>query len=45
MRIGRQKDTWAWKYEGEEFSPNYVGHLIHYVEGVIMEIRNREARP
>lgn len=33
---------WQWDYKSDEFSPNYIGHILHYVEGVIMQIRNRE---
>lgn len=32
---------WQWNYTSEEFAPNYLGHILHYVEGMIMEIRNR----
>jgi hypothetical protein len=38
----RNESAWAWEYEGEEFAPNYVGHILHYVEGVIMQIRKRQ---
>jgi hypothetical protein len=33
---------WQWDYEGDEFIPNYLGHILHYIEGMIMEVRNRE---
>lgn len=33
---------WQWDYESEEFIPNYLGHILHYIEGMIMEVRNRE---
>jgi ppGpp synthetase/RelA/SpoT-type nucleotidyltranferase len=33
---------WQWKYDSPEFTPNYLGHILHYVEGVIMEIRNKQ---
>lgn len=32
---------WAWDYEGEEFSANYLGHILHYLEGMIMDLRKR----
>ena len=32
---------WQWDYESEEFIPYYLGHILDYVEGMIMEIRNR----
>ena len=33
---------WQWDYDGEEFAVNYLGHILHYVEGMIMEIRNKQ---
>jgi len=33
---------WQWDYESDEFIPNYLGHILHYVEGMIMEVRKRE---
>jgi len=32
---------WQWDYKGPEFVPNYLGHILHYVEGMIMEVRMR----
>jgi len=34
---------WQWDYKGPEFVPNYLGHILHYVEGMIMEVRMRGA--
>jgi ppGpp synthetase/RelA/SpoT-type nucleotidyltranferase len=33
---------WQWDYECDEFLPNYIGHMLHYIEGALMQIRNRE---
>ncbi len=33
---------WQWDYKHPDFSPNYLGHILHYVEGMIMEIRDRQ---
>ena len=33
---------WQWNYESDEFIANYLGHILHYVEGMIMEIRKRQ---
>jgi hypothetical protein len=30
---------WQWDYRSEEFAANYLGHILHYVEGMIMEVR------
>lgn len=33
---------WQWNYKSDEFIANYLGHILHYVEGMIMEIRERQ---
>ncbi len=33
---------WQWDYKSDEFSPNYIGHIVHYIEGAVMQIRDRE---
>lgn len=33
---------WQWDYQCDEFSSNYLGHIVHYVEGMIVEIRNKQ---
>ncbi len=38
----RMEEKWQWDYECDEFLPNYLGHIIHYVEGMIMEVRERK---
>lgn len=44
-RIEKENDEkWQWNYRSEEFSTNYLGHILHYVEGMIMEIREKEKR-
>jgi hypothetical protein len=35
-------DIWQWNYKSDEFSTNYLGHILHYLEGMIMEIREKE---
>lgn len=37
---------WQWSYQSDEFSVNFLGHMLHYLEGVIMSVRdgiNQEA--
>jgi ppGpp synthetase/RelA/SpoT-type nucleotidyltranferase len=34
---------WQWNYESDEFITNYLGHILHYAEGMIMEVRTRQA--
>jgi ppGpp synthetase/RelA/SpoT-type nucleotidyltranferase len=33
---------WQWDYQSDEFTANYLGHILHYVEGMIMEVRDRQ---
>lgn len=30
---------WQWDYKSDEFATNYLGHILHYIEGMIMERR------
>jgi hypothetical protein len=34
-------ENWQWEYKSDQFSLNYLGHILHYVEGMIVEIRER----
>ena len=33
---------WQWDYKCEQFTPNYLGHIVHYVEGMIVDIRDKQ---
>ena len=37
-----QHDKWQWNYKSDEFSTNYLGHILHYIEGMIMDVRSRQ---
>jgi len=37
-----EERAWQWDYTSEQFVVNYLGHILHYVEGMIMEIRDRQ---
>ncbi len=42
-RIGvKRDDKWQWNYNSDEFTANYLGHILHYLEGMIMEVREKE---
>lgn len=45
-RINQDKidKKWQWRYESEEFTANYLGHILHYVEGMIMEVRSKQTK-
>ncbi|HJT91238.1 MAG TPA: hypothetical protein VJ777_04755 [Mycobacterium sp.] len=32
--------AWQWNYASSEFTPYYLGHLLHYLEGMIMKTRS-----
>jgi hypothetical protein len=38
--VGDEK--WQWAYGSDEFVVNYLGHILHYVEGMIMDVRKRQ---
>jgi len=40
--IKKEDIKWQWNYKSDEFVANYLGHILHYVEGMIMEIRERQ---
>lgn len=39
--VSDDKLAWQWNYKSDEFSINYMGHILHYLEGMIMEIRDK----
>lgn len=34
-------EVWQWDYNSEAFSLNYLGHMLRYIEGAIMQIREK----
>jgi len=36
--------TWQWDYKSDEFAANYLGHILHYLEGMIMKVRAKQIR-
>jgi Region found in RelA / SpoT proteins len=42
-RVAATEIKWQWDYESPEFVPNYLGHILHYIEGMIMEVRSRRS--
>jgi hypothetical protein len=40
----REDVKWQWDYRSDEFSTNYLGHILHYMEGMIMEIREKQTK-
>ena len=33
---------WQWDYGSDEFAANYLGHILHYIEGMIMDVREKQ---
>lgn len=33
---------WQWDYKSDEFAPNYLGHVLQYLEGMVMQIRDKQ---
>jgi len=44
LRPDQGASKWQWDYKSDEFVTNYLGHILHYVEGMIMEVRGRQAK-
>lgn len=38
----RSLEVWQWNYKSEAFSINYLGHMLRYIEGAIMGIREKK---
>ena len=43
-RLDKPDIEWQWDYKSDEFATNYLGHILHYVEGMIMEVRDRDKK-
>lgn len=41
MARGEPEMKWQWDYTSDAFKPNYLGHILHYLEGMIMEVRDK----
>ncbi len=39
-----KNENWQWQYKSNEFSANYLGHILHYLEGMIVEVRDELRR-
>jgi len=40
----RKVEEWKWDYGSTEFATNYLGHVLHYIEGMIVEIKNKQRK-
>jgi hypothetical protein len=37
--------NWQWNYSHKNFLPNYLGHVAHYLEGMVLQARDRLRSP
>lgn len=42
VTLPREPAEYMWDYRSPEFATGYLGHILHYVEGMIVEIRDRK---
>jgi len=42
IRLKEEDLKWQWDYRSDEFATNYLGHILHYIEGMIMDIREKQ---
>lgn len=43
IRINKTDKKWQWNYASDEFTVNYLGHILHYLEGMIMDVRQKQS--
>ena len=41
-RLAARSDEWRWDYTRSDFAANYLGHVLHYLEGMIMRLRQEQ---
>ena len=41
-RTAEPEMKWQWDYMSGAFKSNYLGHVLHYVEGMIMDVREKQ---
>jgi hypothetical protein len=39
-----QKVDWQWDYKSDAFLANYLGHVLRVVEGMVMDVRERQGK-
>ena len=41
ISLKKPDKKWQWNYKSDEFAVNYLGHILHYLEGMIMDVRQK----
>jgi len=36
-----RNENWQWDFKNDQFCVNYLGHILHFLEGMILEIRDK----
>ena len=39
-----KSDQWQWDFRSNEFAANYLGHILHFLEGIIVEVRDEQSQ-
>lgn len=42
INVEENELKWQWDYKNDDFKINYLGHILHYLEGMIIEIRDKK---
>ena len=40
----QREDNWKWDYSSDKFKASYLGHTLHLLEGIIVELRRRSIK-
>jgi hypothetical protein len=43
-KTSKKSDQWQWDFRSNEFAANYLGHILHYLEGIIVEVRDEQSQ-
>ena len=41
-RPRQEKDQWRWDYKSDRFVANSLGHVLHYMEAMILDVREKQ---
>lgn len=42
LEAPREQQLWKWDYRTVEFGTNYLGHILHYIEAMIVDLRDKQ---
>ena len=40
-RDGNSNDSWKWDYISDEFATKYLAHMLHYIDGQVVKLRDQ----